>query len=186
MWIINRETEMEMEMEMQILAPGVEVRNKDPTLYTLCIIGNILLFALNLTYLILLLFYIADHDYSIVTEWMAAIFTVAISFGCFAALATLYTAAFNEQAYHDLRKVCLDLAGVFVGILIITPLFLLIESMSPGNEHYWKLYELIIWPVVGEVVMYLAAAYAFYNMYKLSVPYVRLQSIPQQRLAYYP
>ncbi len=136
---------------------------RNETLYNVCLYGSIGMFVLNLVLLYALLFYIDDHDYSIVTENMAIILTIAIAFGCFYALSNLYTITMKEHAYDALRGVGMSLTGLYLTVMVLFSCWILLESMT--STYYYSLFQLIFWPGVIECVITFAVGYAFYNMY---------------------
>ena len=174
-------------MERQIFVPVQQVGQRNETLYQLCFWGSIIMFFMNVLFAFLLLSFIDGHDYSIISEWIAVILMVLISFACFVSLAMLYTITMNEQSYHALRNVCLVIAGAYLAALSMGSMALLILSMN-GGTHHWELFKLTVVPVICEFAVYLTTAYSFYNMYPIKsyflVPAVS-QPVYQPRIYYY-
>ena len=167
-------------MDRQIFSFAPPTYSRNESLYNLCLFGSIGMFLLNLLYIFLLFSFVMKHDYTVITEIIASVIMVFIAFGCFVSLATLYSVTMNEHSYHYLRPVCLTLTGSYLAILTIAGLGVLIESMT--NVKYWELFTIIIWPVVGEYVIYMVVAYSFYNLYTLSPSYVIVPSMEQTRI----
>ena len=172
-----------MEPQMYSMAPPQLGRNE--TLYHMCLYGSILLFLLNMVYTVMLFDFLMIHQYDVIHEMAAVTLIVLISFGCFVALATLYTITLNEIAYHHLRSTCLSLIWVYLGAIVLEGLWVAIYSFS--SENHAKLFWLLFWPSIGEGVVYFAVSYAFYYMHDVPVPYyvmvptqnMQMQQVPQ-------
>ncbi len=149
--------------------------SRNETLYHMCFYGSIALFLLNVFYIYLLLFYIAEHDYSIITEYVAVILITLIAFGCFVALATLYTITLNEQAYHHLRPFNMIFVWAYLGCITLLSVWALIYSFS--SENHKKLFWHLFWPAIGEYIVYYAVFHSFHHMHDVAmIPYMFLRS----------
>ena len=169
-------------MQMQLFQmPPMRVGRND-TMYALALYGSVLLFLLNIFYAALMLFYIIDHDYSVITESIAVLLMVMISFGCFVGLATLYTVTLNDEAYHKLRPVCLTLIWVYLGLITFEGGASLIYSFS--SERHQKLFWLLFWPSMGEYAVYFGAFYGFYHLHSVLTPYVLVPQYPQMNIRF--
>jgi len=174
-------------MDGRIFAPmRREVSARDQDLYCTCLLSSILMFIINLAYVYILLFFIADHDYVIITEYIAVALVILISFSMFVALSTLYTITMNEHAYVYLKDVCLGMAGAYLTTLTIGMIALLILSMDQESSHHWDLFKMLIWPVSIEYVVYITAAYSFYNMYPHPKVYFVVPTTRQPTYYFYP
>lgn len=140
---------------------GLSIR--DETQYLIAIIGSSALFLVSLIFAAMLLLYLANNDYKIITETIAAILMVLIAFGCFMGLAILYTSTLNQVAYYELRHVALQVIAVYLTLLTIMGLWVLIQSMTEAS--HWELFKLVAIPYAIEYVLYLVVVFAFYNMY---------------------
>ena len=144
---------------------------RDPTLYCLCIAGSIIMFIMNVIYAMILLTFITDHKYDVLTEVMTVILTLLITFAIFIAIATLYTVTLNWDAYHDLKETYLTLAGLYLAGICLYPLWILVKSWG-GDVKAAAEFSLIIWPAIGEYIVYLTVAYSFYNLYGAKMRYI--------------
>ena len=153
-----------MDRQIFVPVPVPVLQNKNPTMYTICVISSILQFACNMIFLILMLLYLDGHPYDVITEWMAMHFTLVLTWGLFISLAILYTVTMNEQAYHDLRTACLVLAALYGADVLITSIWLLLEWIS-GMEHSGKLLALVIWPMLVMIALYGVTWYTFHFIY---------------------
>eukprot|EP00830_Metopus_es_P020029 TRINITY_DN775_c0_g1_i2.p1 TRINITY_DN775_c0_g1~~TRINITY_DN775_c0_g1_i2.p1 ORF type:complete len:166 (+),score=7.52 TRINITY_DN775_c0_g1_i2:64-561(+) len=139
---------------------------RNETLFTLCIWSSIIMFLLNIGYAIILFMYLETHEYHIITEHIAVVLALLITLALFVSLTTIYTITLGEHGYHDLKEPYLGFAAAFLVLITLLTLWVLIESMGT-TTHAWELFKLIIWPVLGEYIVYIAAAYSFYNLYNL-------------------
>ncbi len=152
-------------MDRQIFMQVPMLREKDQTMYTICVISAISQFITNMIFLIVMLLYLDGHPYDVITEWMAMHLTLVLTWGLFISLAILYTVTMNEQAYHDLRTACLVLAAIYGADVLITSIWFLLEWMS-GVENSGKLLALVIWPMLSMIALYGITSYTFHFIYK--------------------
>eukprot|EP00826_Nyctotherus_ovalis_P010880 TRINITY_DN12841_c0_g1_i4.p1 TRINITY_DN12841_c0_g1~~TRINITY_DN12841_c0_g1_i4.p1 ORF type:complete len:163 (+),score=15.72 TRINITY_DN12841_c0_g1_i4:142-630(+) len=149
------------------------IGTRDETQYQIAVMGSILLFVLNLLFAAMLLIYLANHDYKIITEVWAAVLMLVIAFGCFMGLAILYTCTLNSVAYFNLRTVCLEVIALYLAAMTIVGLWVSLESLT--DETHRQLFKLVAIPFVIEYVVYLVVVFAFYNMH----PVISYQPAPQ-------
>eukprot|EP00831_Metopus_contortus_P054771 TRINITY_DN4616_c0_g1_i2.p2 TRINITY_DN4616_c0_g1~~TRINITY_DN4616_c0_g1_i2.p2 ORF type:complete len:135 (-),score=9.35 TRINITY_DN4616_c0_g1_i2:47-451(-) len=130
-------------------------------------------------------FYIADHDYKVITETFAVMIVVMMTIGVFVALATLYTITLNKDAYVHIRHLFLYISGGYLALIVIFLLYLLIQAIGTTDSNHWKLFKILILPSLGECGAFDAITYGFYYLYSASFHYQLAFPYQQQiRISY--
>ncbi len=147
-----------MDKQQQIFVPAVQQDVRDETLYHVCLWGSVIMFFMNTIFIYMLLIYIDDHDYSIITEVMSVVLTVLIAFGCFYSLSIIYTITMKEHAYNALKEVGLMISGIYLVSMTVISLIIMVKGE-------WTLFQLLLWESIFEYAVTIAVAYSFHNLY---------------------